>query len=171
MTVEPTFVAGCERHIADAGEDYLKLQLHLDKLQRVAWVGSLAEWEVMFTGTFRWSASLDSARRIFEKWMRKKLPHVSYYYALEGNPGRDGFHVHALWADCRGVLRKDAWLSWFKPYGRARIEPVRSKRDCEDYASKYLCKSDGWWNVKLQWHWLQRLNGRPFQLRSPVLSP
>jgi len=154
--------------VAQFGEDYLKSQLCLDKMQRVSWIQGLANWEVMSTGTFRWHASGESARRIFEKWMARKLPQVSYYYAVERNPSRDGYHVHSLWSDCRGVFRKDAWCDWFGRYGRARIEPVRRVEDVSDYASKYLCKEDGWWNVKLQWHWLQRIRGGEFKLRSEI---
>jgi hypothetical protein len=165
VNAECAILAGPERFlVGDQGEEYFKLQLNLDKLQRVAWIHGLADWEVMATGTFRWEASVDSARKIFERWMRKTLPHVSYFYALERNPCRDGYHVHSIWADCKGVFRKAAWKDWFDRYGRARIEPVRVARDCEEYASKYLCKEDGWWNVKLQWHWVARIHGKEFAL-------
>lgn len=159
------FVSGDERILLPDTEGNREMQRQIDKLQRVAWIHSLANWEVMSTGTFRWSASSDSARRIFERWMKRKLPRVSFFYALERNPSRDGYHVHSLWADCRGVFRKDAWQDWFNLYGRARIEPIRSAEDSESYASKYLCKEDGWWNVVLQWHWKQRLHNKEFVLQ------
>lgn len=153
-------LAGPERIIAPPGEEYSKAQLACDKLQRVEWIHTLAPWEVMATFTFRWQSSLDSTRRIFEKFMARKLPQISYFYSVEGNPCRDGFHVHSLWGDSRGVFRKDVWADWFQRYGRARIEPVRSVRDSEDYASKYLCKPNAWWNVKLQWHRREALKGK-----------
>lgn len=135
----------------------MKFQLQLDKLQREAWIMELAPWEVTATFTFRWEASLDSARRCYERWMRRKLSRLSYFYSIEENPSRDGHHVHSLWAGCRGVYRKEAWASWFERYGRARIEPARKVGDCADYAAKYLCKPNAWWNVKLQWDRQQRL--------------
>lgn len=159
------YLGGPEREITRDGEDFLKLQLQRDKLQKVQWIQSLAEWQVMATFTFRWEAGIYSAQRCFEKWMRQRLPGVSYFEAIEPNPGRDGYHVHALWADCQWVSRKDQWANWFKRYGRALIEPVRSLEDVQDYASKYLAKSDAWWNVKLQWHRLQKIKNASFELR------
>jgi len=159
---------GPERILATAGEAYLKMQLSLDKFQRVHWIQGLAPWQVMATMTFRWHAGIYSAQRVFEKWMRKRLPGVSYVEAIEANPGRDGYHVHALWSDCKTVHRKEEWANWFKRYGRARIEPVRDSRDVSDYAAKYLVKGDAWFNVKLQWHRLQAIRDPSFAL---TLSP
>jgi len=159
--------AGPAMVFAGSDESARALQPALDKLQRVAWIEGMAAWEVMFTGTYRWQSSLDSTRRTFEKFMRVKFPHLSFFYCVEGNPCRDGFHVHAIWADCKGVFRKEAWAEWFKRYGRARIEPVRKREDVCAYASKYLCKGRGdscWWNVKLQWHWMLKLHGKEFAL-------
>lgn len=161
------FCSGPDRILADAGEDYLKLQLALDKVQRVAWIESLVApggWEIMSTFTFRWEASVESARRCFTRWIRKRLPGVSYYYAIEGNPSRAGCHVHSLWADARGFRRKALWQESLQRWGYARIEPVRNKRDSSDYASKYLCKTDGWFDVHLQWHRKQKLHNSDFVL-------
>jgi hypothetical protein len=164
-----------ERILADSGEGYRKLQLSLDKLQRVSWIESLVApsgWEVMSTFTFRWEASIESCRRCFERWIVKRLPAVTYFYAVEGNPsGREGFHIHSLWADAETVYRKAIWQETFKKWGRARVEPVRSKRDSSAYASKYLCKENAWWNVKLQWHRSQALRGEPFSLDCEALRP
>ena len=60
------------------------------------WVHSLAPWQVISHMTFRWEASIWSAQRCYEKFMRTEMRGVSYFYALEQNPGRDGFHAHAL---------------------------------------------------------------------------
>jgi hypothetical protein len=148
-----------ERILADRGEGYMKLQLALDKLQMVQFVHGLAAWEVIAHLTFRWEVSLDSARRGYEKFMRKALPRISYFYAEEQNPSRDGYHVHALWADCKSIYRKDVWAAWFERFGRARIEPVRSKDDVSQYCSKYVTKQGAWWNTSLQWHRVQKLRG------------
>lgn len=147
------------RILADAGEDYGKLQLALDKLQRVQWIQGMGPWDVMMTGTFRWSASMDSAKRCFRRWISRKLGRVSFYYAIERNPSRSGYHVHSLWAGARTVFRKEMWADWFGRYGRCRIEPVRSVKDSSDYCSKYLCKSDCWWDWFLQWDRIRRVNG------------
>jgi hypothetical protein len=171
-----------ERILASLGEDYLKLQLALDKVQRVAWIESLVAptgWEVMCTFTFRWEASVDSARRCYERWIRKRLPQISWFYCIEPNPSREGCHVHALWADCLTVQRSAIWheLTGTKEHpgrwGYSRIEPVKSKADSSAYASKYLTKSDAWFDLKLQWHRLQTLHSSPFELeRGQVqLSP
>lgn len=113
------------------------------------WVHALASWRVITHNTFVWEASLTSAQRAYERFMRRVLPEVSYFYAIERNPGRDGYHIHALWADCEGVFRKKIWEAWFTRYGRNRVEPVLSKADVADYCSKYVTKEGAWWNVRL----------------------
>jgi hypothetical protein len=136
----------------------------MDHYQRVAWIQQLAPWTVMATFTWRWEASIWSAQRCFERFMRRRLPGVSYVEAIEQNPGRDGYHVHSLWADCQTVYRKEMWHSWLRRYGRARIEPVRHSCNVSDYASKYLLKADCWFEVKLQSWRVDLINKRPLQL-------
>ncbi len=120
------------------------------------WVHSLAPWSVIAHQTFSWEASLTSAQRCFEKFMKRDLPEVSYFYAIEQNPSRDGHHVHALWSDCEAVQRTLVWERWKARYGRNRIEPVNSRGDVTSYCSKYVTKHGAWWNVKLVapdlWH-------------------
>jgi hypothetical protein len=116
------------------------------------WVGSLALWQVIAHLTFEWECSLDAARRGFERWMAKEMKGVSYFYSIEKNPGRPGYHVHALFFRPLEIHRKAAWASWFGRFGRARIEPVRSMEDVTGYCAKYVTKDvqdQGWWNVKL----------------------
>jgi len=74
---------------------------------------------------------------------------VSYFYALERNPQRDGFHIHAVWCDCKNFSRRRVWKTWFERYGRNRIEPVNSQTDVTDYVAKYVTKEGAWWDVKL----------------------
>lgn len=165
--------AGAQRILVDRGEDYMKLQLSADKRQRVQWIESLVApdgWDVMCTFTFRWSASAASAQRVFTRWINRKLPQLSYFYAIEPNPSHDGNHVHSLWSDARGVYRREVWADAFQRWGRARVEPVRSKRDSSDYASKYLCKPNAWYDIKLQWHRLQKLHDVNFKLRAEVAA-
>ena len=81
--------------------------------------------------------------------MKREMWGVSHFYALEQNPGRDGFHVHALWCDCLNKSRRDLWQKWFERYGRNRIEPVNSRDDVSDYCAKYVTKEGAWWGVKL----------------------
>jgi hypothetical protein len=125
------------------------------------WVHQLAPWSVIAHQTFAWEASLASAQRCFEKFMKRDLPSVSYFYAIEQNPSRDGHHVHALWSDCVGVQRSAMWKRWHDRYGRNRIEPVNSQEDVTSYCAKYVTKAGAWWNVKLVssdlWHGARRL--------------
>jgi len=102
--------------------------------------------------------------------MSRALPHLSYFYAEEANPSRDGYHIHALWADAKTLYRKEAWATWFKRFGRARIEPIRSNADVASYCAKYVTKERAWWNVKLQWHRSQALRGEPFSLERDASS-
>jgi hypothetical protein len=97
--------------------------------------------------------------------MAKEFPRLSYFYAVEENPSRDGHHIHAMFGDAKGLYRKEMWEGWFHRFGRATIEPVRGKADVADYCAKYVCKNDVWWNVKLQWHRQQKLHNRDFVLR------
>jgi hypothetical protein len=113
---------------------------------------SLAPWQVISHLTFAWEASIWSGARCYEKFMRSELRGVSYFYALEQNPGRDGYHVHALWVDCKNMRRTDIWRTWFGRCGRARIEPVNSRDDVADYCAKYVTKENSWCNVKLLSH-------------------
>ena len=99
--------------------------------------------------TFKWEASQDSVRRCYEKFMRAELPWVSYFYAIEQNPSRDGHHVHAIWCDCEHSKRRDIWRDWFAQYGRARIEPVRGQDDVALYVAKYVTKGNAWWDLRL----------------------
>ena len=121
----------------------------LDLAVMADWVKGLKPWQVISHLTFEWEASQDSTRRNYEKFMRKKLPAVDYFYAVERNPSRDGNHVHALWHRPMEICRKAAWSEWFNRYGRARIEPVRSSEDVTGYCAKYVTKEGAWWNVKL----------------------
>lgn len=161
-----------------------RLQRAFDHEQMAGWVSSLAPWQVVCHLTWRDRVGYDgiargisstSAAKCFEGFMRRELPHVSYFYAVEPNPSRYGTHVHALWADARGVYRKEAWASWFKRFGRAKIEPVRNCDDVSQYLSKYVTKRvdgvDGvWWNVKLQWHRVQALNDASFRLTDGIFG-
>ena len=126
------------------------------------WVQSLAPWDWIAHLTFKWEASRDSARRNYEKFMRSEMRGVSYFYALEQNPGRDGFHVHALWCDCKGKSRRVVWQTWFNRYGRGRIEPVNNRDDVADYCAKYVTKESAWWDVNM----LSHRRGQKFQLKS-----
>lgn len=112
------------------------------------WVNQLAPWPVCAHFTFKWEASLDSTRRLFERFMKRALPTVSYFYAIEQNPGRDGHHVHAL-LDSLQAPRKATHRQWLERYGRNRIEPVRGLSDVVNYCSKYVCKERAWWNFRL----------------------
>lgn len=141
-----------------------RLDLWLDAERMAGWVDSLSSWRIISHLTFRWECSLDSGRRCYERFMRRHFPALSYFYAEEQNPGRDGYHVHALWGRCEALYRREAWLAWFKRYGRARIEPVRNKGDVTSYCAKYVTKQRAWWNVKVQWDELQRLRGEAFSL-------
>ena len=103
---------------------------HEKKVAMSDWVHSLAPWSVIAHHTFAWEASIWSAQKSFELFMRRTIPDVGYFYVIEENPSRDGHHVHALWANCDEVLRRDVWRKWFDRYGRSRIEPCRISRRC-----------------------------------------
>ena len=113
------------------------------------WVHSFAPRQLIAHLMFEWAASFDSGRRCYEKFMRTETRGVSYFYALEQNPGRDGCHAHALWRDCKNRRCTEIWDKLFHRHGRARIESVNSRDDVADYCVKYAAKENAWWNVKL----------------------
>ncbi len=76
------------------------------------WVHSLAPWQVIAHLTFQWEASVWSAQRCYEKFMRTEMRGVSYFYAIEQNPSRDGHHIHALWVECKHMRRSEIWEKW-----------------------------------------------------------
>jgi hypothetical protein len=119
------------------------------KIEVGDWVASLAPWQAIAHMTFSWEASVWSGQRVYENFMRSRMRGVSYFYALEQNPGRDGFHVHALWCDCRHRDLSGVWREWFSRYGRNRLEFIRNASDVADYCAKYVCKEGAWWDVKL----------------------
>lgn len=150
-------------------EPALRLKAARLNVEMGDWVHSLAEWQVISHLTFSWEASIWSAQRCYEKFMRTEMRGVSYFYALEQNPGRDGYHVHALWCDCKSKTRKIVWRSWFERYGRNRIEPVNNRDDVADYCAKYVCKEGAWWSHPLMAGTLE-LNAVP-ATSSPAAKP
>lgn len=135
--------------------------------QMADWVHSLGEWTVVAHHDWEWrSVAQWSASKMYERFMAKVCPDVSYFYAVERNPtdswdSHPGHHIHALWANCDEVFRKGVWLKWFGKYGRARIEPCRSRADVAGYCAKYITKSTAWWNFRLD-------RQRWFELRKGV---
>lgn len=127
-------------------------------LEMAGFVQALAEWKVFATFTFTWSASVDSARRCFERFVRRTLPNVSTFYAIELHPGGHGGHVHCLF-DRADFPRKAVWREWKKRYGINRVEPIERGPAgfiavC-DYCAKYVLKDHAWWNFSLSrgaWH-------------------
>lgn len=85
---------------------------------------------------------------MYRRFMDGALPGISYFYALEENPNRHGFHIHALWDSSRAP-RKATHRRWLDLYGRNRIEPVRNFSDVVSYCSKYVTKERSWWNFHL----------------------
>lgn len=162
--------------------DDCQLQKNLDDDALVAWLLALGPWDVIAHLTWRdklcfyrdgtlkpVGISEYAAARGVERFM-VDLPGVSYFYAVEKNPSRDGHHAHCLWGDCQNVFRKDQWAKWVKRHGRARIEPVHSDEDVSGYASKYVMKLPCWWNIRLRWHRWNGLHRVGFSLESlPVV--
>ena len=138
------------QQLLEKQDEELRLKKILKKFEMADWVHGLKPWEVIANMTFVWECSLDSATRCHEKFMKRELPSVSYFYALEANPGRKGYHIHALFSDTYGVRRSLVWKKWFDKYGRNRIEPVKSKMNVTSYVSKYVTKEGAWWNLQIK---------------------
>jgi hypothetical protein len=109
-------------------------------------VDGLAPWQVFATLTFSWEVSQDSARRLFERFMRRHHHHVRYFYALEKNPSRAGYHVHGVMWRKEIPFLKDWWKLWFEKFGRCRYEFIETREDVVNYVSKYVSKDAAWWS-------------------------
>ena len=134
-----------------------------------SFVQGLAHWRVFGTFTFRWSASVNSARRCFERFVKGAVPNMSTFYAIELHPGGHGGHIHALF-DRDDFPRVQMWRQWHKRFGINRIEPVNGYQDVCDYCSKYVVKDHAWWNFSLsraafqKWRELGKQNSPHFPL-------
>jgi hypothetical protein len=113
-----------------------------------AWVQTLASWDTVISGTFRWVSSEDSVRRCSERWFHRQQPGVPVFYGIDPNPSGDGgHHLHGILATSGGMYRKDAWADWWKRYGVNRIEPILNIGGVSGYCAKYPLTGARWWNV------------------------
>ena len=155
-------------------QEILHAQDDQDRAESLAtWVMGLAPWQAFSTLTYEWESSLQATIKSYERFMRKELPNVNHFYAIEQNPSRRGHHVHGLWCQSGDVNRKDAWQKWFDHYGRARIEPLHHRNQVVAYCAKYLMKQEAWFNVHLVDPNLRRcaVAGIPGQFEQPILAP
>jgi len=104
-------------------------------------------WDWWSTWTFANEYSVESARKAFEKFMRKELPDAKCFCAIEANRFRQGTHVHACVGNVFTVSRKATWSKWFEKYGECRIVPYDEQKDCSEYMTKYMTKKLLWWNI------------------------
>ncbi len=114
------------------------------------WIHSLRPWADFGTFTFAGRpVGQHAAATHFDHFMRQHDSGCEYFVAFEPNPGRPGWHAHAL---LHGLLqkRRDLWESWFRQHGRNRLEPIASKGDVISYCAKYVTKQrETWWDLKL----------------------
>lgn len=104
-------------------EPSLRLKAAQLNIEMGDWVHSLAEWQVISHLTFSWEASIWSAQRCYEKFMRTEMRGVSHFYALEQNPGRDG----STRMRC-GVTAKASHGRWFGKAGLRAMAATESSR-------------------------------------------
>jgi hypothetical protein len=112
------------------------------ELLREAWGGflHLYEWGVFVTLTFAQARSVESARRCFDRWLRRleqrSQTRVEWFLAIESSSA-GVVHLHAL---CNGGPNltagayRDAW-----PFGRASV----ARYDPRKGARYYLVKEMG----------------------------
>jgi hypothetical protein len=114
------------------------------------WIHSLRPWADFATLTFAGHpVGQHAAAMHFKYFMQDHARGCSYFVAFEPNPGRAGYHAHAL-LHALEQQRKALWQDWFQQHGRNRIEPIESKGDVVSYCAKYVTKNkDAWWDLKL----------------------
>lgn len=140
-------------------------------------VAAMARWDVVFHLTWEKEMYLNAAQRQVERFFQYDCPKASYFYALEQNPERPGFHAHGLLVGLGETRRDYIWRKWFEANGRAEIVPLGMRRNprwrepgalrwiertdmgshpdaasvaVTDYCAKYVCKEGAWWDFKLK---------------------
>lgn len=97
----------------------------------------------------------NSAKKIFERYMKKVLPEFSWFYVTEPNPGRAGNHLHSLLIPPKGMGVDVAThgSAWWNDYGWNKLQPIRSRDDITRYCTKHVCfyltKGAGWYNIEI----------------------
>lgn len=112
------------------------------------WIHSLRPWEDFFTITFRRPVGLYAVSVRVKEGLLEYARGASFFFAVERNPGRPGYHSHGVLHGLR-VERRELWKALFKACGRTEITPCRSKGDVLSYCAKYLTKESGWWDYHL----------------------
>jgi hypothetical protein len=120
-----------------------------DQIELKAYVLGLAPWKIFATFTFSRPREEFEAQRRYQSFMDRVCPHVSHFYAIERNPSSAGHHIHALWANCDDIVRRDVWRQWFHQNGRNRIEPINEQLGATFYCAKYLVKGNVLWGQRI----------------------
>ena len=122
------------------------------------WVDHMAPWSTKWDSNTKFPCDEFRAVKLFEKFMHQELPSTTYIYFVELNPRQPIYtrgggikrpcHVHALtdtnWGilkEQKNVMRRDIWSRWFLKYGRLKLEPLKSRKDAMEYASKSIGNS------------------------------
>jgi len=107
----------------------------------VNWLSELAFWEYFNTSTFS-KPHRDKfvAGKIYEDFMNRVLPGVSYFYAVETHPGGHGEHIHGLLSGCYAGLFKERkpGKQWAAQHGLCKTERIRSAEGVHNYVLKYV---------------------------------
>ena len=120
-----------------------------DRVQLKAYVLGLAPWKIFGTFTFSRPRDEFDAQRRYQAFMDRTCPRVSHFYAVERNPSSAGHHIHAVWANCDDIVRRDVWRQWFHQNGRNRIEPIKEQLGAAFYCAKYLIKGSVLWGQRI----------------------
>jgi len=103
------------------------------------------EYHYFFTGTFRNEFTINGARRALERSFSTydNKPEFAFFCIEPGGMyGR--IHTHGLLRYPQGGIfhsATDIWQSWYKRYGRARVEVPRSQENITGYCVKYATKN------------------------------
>ena len=147
---------------------YMKIADEIKKYDLIQWMDTLAPWETFFTGTTQWRSSSKCLQRVYESFMKKYYPGVSYVYSLEPHKTRGwvrhgdfypAFHMHSMFDGGHAIEWTKFFERWFGKYGRCSTEPIRHKANVQTYVSKYIMKEQEdesnnqlkelWWDVRL----------------------
>lgn len=98
-------------------------------------------WDYWFTGTFKYEATLKSARRASQNFIKSVNPDIAFWGTEAGKEtGRN--HIHGLlhFRTLTPPPAKTLWNWWFTRYGRAHVDKFEQEKGAVHYVSKYVAK-------------------------------
>ena len=110
------------------------------------WLGAF-RWDYKMDGMHRregrafvGTAVMRGAVRAFVREVEQRLGYSPAYVVAYEDHDDGSAHQHSLWGNVQPLSASWFWSTWFRRFGRARVEVPRSLHDVAKYAVKYVVK-------------------------------